>query len=223
MEFENAHTRFIQSHLDRRSGERRDRLLRGHLHAEKLFAANIWWPLKGNFDHLHPEYEVMDWRGRSYFADYGYRHGHLIFLIEIKGFASHIRDMDRTRFSNELNRELFLAGLGFRIISFSYDDVANRAELCITLLRTLLNRYHPMEQPSEPALFIEMEVIRLAYILARPFRPIDISHHCNLNHRTAIKILKSLCTKGWIRPIQNEKTVRVVAYQLVQGAWDFIT
>jgi len=223
MEFEKAHSAFIQSHLSRRSGERRDRLQRGHQHAEKLFAQLIWWPLKGNFDHLHPEYEVIDWRGRSYYTDYGFQLGQITFLIEIKGFGSHVKEMDRTKYSNELNRELFLQGIGFRVISFSYDDVAYRADLCISLLRTILNRYHPMEQPVECALLVEKEVIRLAFTLARPLRPIDIEQHCSINHRTAKKILLSLCTKGWIRPIQHKNTIRIIEYQLVQGAWDFIT
>ncbi|MNJ24078.1 hypothetical protein D3C77_184820 [compost metagenome] len=63
MTFVEAHTAFIQDHLSRRIGERRSRLERGHGHGEVLFAENIWWPLKGNFDDLHPEYEVLDWRG----------------------------------------------------------------------------------------------------------------------------------------------------------------
>ena len=34
------------------------------------FAEQIWWHLMGNFDGLEPEYEVKDWRGRSYFVDF---------------------------------------------------------------------------------------------------------------------------------------------------------
>jgi hypothetical protein len=38
-------------------------LERGHAHGEKLFLQNVWWPMFSHFDHLHPEYEVLDWRG----------------------------------------------------------------------------------------------------------------------------------------------------------------
>lgn len=58
MDFEEAHTAYIQQHLQRRKGERRGRLERGHQEAEKLFCRNIWWPLRENFDNLHPEFEV---------------------------------------------------------------------------------------------------------------------------------------------------------------------
>ncbi len=59
MTFVEAHTAFIQDHLSRRIGERRSRLERGHGYGEVLFAENIWWPLKGNFDDLHPEYGLL--------------------------------------------------------------------------------------------------------------------------------------------------------------------
>ena len=62
----------MERHLSARSGERQGRLKRGHGHAEQLFLHNVWWPLRGDFGDLHPEYEVLDWRGRSYFADFAY-------------------------------------------------------------------------------------------------------------------------------------------------------
>lgn len=68
--FEAAHERYIQQHLEARSGERRGRLERGHQYAEKLFLRTIWWPLLGRFDDLHPEYEVQDWNRRSQFLDF---------------------------------------------------------------------------------------------------------------------------------------------------------
>ncbi|WP_336245707.1 hypothetical protein [Paenibacillus apiarius] len=124
MEYEAAHAEWIHSHLERRSGERKGRLERGHQHGEVLFLRNVWWPLLGNFDYLHPEYEVMDWRGRSYFADFAWLPGHVKVIWEIKGYGSHVRDMDRKKYCEELNRDTFLQGLGFRVVSFAYDDVA---------------------------------------------------------------------------------------------------
>lgn len=75
MEFEKAHGQFINNHISRRKGERRARLERGHRHGETLFLKNVWWPLYRNLDYLHPEYEVPDWRGRSYFGDFAFYQG----------------------------------------------------------------------------------------------------------------------------------------------------
>ncbi|HUC93034.1 MAG TPA: hypothetical protein VMS09_13595 [Paenibacillus sp.] len=220
--FEKAYAAFIQRHLERRSGERKGRLERGHGHAERLFAENIWWPLKGNFDDLHPEFEVFDFRGNSYFGDYGYLPGYLKFIWEVKGFGPHVRDMDRKSYSKELNRETFLQAMGFRVVSFAYDDVAHRPEVCISLLRMLLGRFQPAEAPVDRAVLAEKEVLRLAVQLVRPIRPIDVAAHFRLNHRTAVGMLQSLCAKGWLRPERKGKEVKVLAYELVRGAWEYM-
>lgn len=47
-----AHNVFIRTHLDNRSGERRGRLERGHGHGEALFAKQIWWNLRGDFESI---------------------------------------------------------------------------------------------------------------------------------------------------------------------------
>jgi hypothetical protein len=58
--YDDEYAEFIRYHIKSRSGERRARLERGHRHGESLFLSNVWWPLRGNFDNLHPEYEVLD-------------------------------------------------------------------------------------------------------------------------------------------------------------------
>ncbi|WP_338139506.1 DUF559 domain-containing protein [Paenibacillus thiaminolyticus] len=141
MSFEKAHKAFIRHHLQRRTGERRGRLERGHREAEKLFCRNVWWPLRGSFNQLHPEYEVLDWRGLSYFCDFAWLSPQVKLIIEIKGFVPHVRNMDRQKYYNELNRETFLSAIGFQVISFAYDDVADRPELCMALLRMVISRY----------------------------------------------------------------------------------
>lgn len=162
MNFEEAHTEFIQYHLQRRSGERRDRLARGHLEAEKLFCRNIWWPMHENFIDLHPEFEVLDWRGLSYFCDFAWLTRHVKLIIEIKGFGPHVRDMDRRKYCNELNRETFLSALGYQVISFAYADVAYRPELCITLLRMILSRHQPDSSSVSLDSVAEREIILYA-------------------------------------------------------------
>ncbi len=112
MNFEHMHALWMQSHLNQRTGERRGRLERGHREAERLFCHQVWWELRGNFDELHPEFEVLDWRGRSYFCDFAWLTKFMKLIIEIKGYGPHVRDMDRQKYCNELNRETFLAANG---------------------------------------------------------------------------------------------------------------
>lgn len=223
VDFEKAHEAFLQHHLQKRSGERKGRLQRGHQMAEKLFCRNVWWPLKGSFDHLHPEYEVMDWRGLSYFCDFAWLANDRKLIFEVKGFGPHVRDMDRQKYCNELNRETFLTAMGFQVISFAYDDVAHRPELCITLLRLVIHRHHPEASPVTLRNLAERETIRLACSLARPLRPIDIVTHLNLNHRTAVRTLQALCAKGLFLPIAGASGKHVVRYELQRDQLDLLT
>lgn len=216
--FDMEHEAFIRYHLHRRSGERRGRLERGHREAEKLFCKNVWLPLRENFDDLHPEYEVLDRRGQSYFCDFAWLTRHVKLIIEIKGFGPHVRDMDRQKYCNELNRETFLSAMGFQVISFAYDDVTQRPEFCITLLRLMLSRYHPESSPASLESVTERELIRLACMLARPLRPIDVATHLSISHRTAVRALQSLCAKGWFAPLTGAEGKHVVRYELQRGA-----
>lgn len=222
MTFEEAHERYMNEHLAKRAGERRGRLERGHAHAEILFLCNVWWPLRGNFQDLHPEYEVLDWRGRPYFADFAWLPGYVKVLIEIKGFTSHVRNMDRQKYSNELNRETFLYAMGYHVISFAYDDVEQQPELCISMLRLVLNQYQPIQKPTSRALHAEKELIRLAVQLAQPIRPKDVELHFGIDHKTAVKMLQKLCMKGWMTPAYRGKGQRIVRYELVHGAMDYL-
>ncbi|WP_256717849.1 hypothetical protein [Paenibacillus odorifer] len=85
MNYEQAHEKFIAHHLANRTGERRGRLERGHGHAEKLFLQNVWWPLRGDFNDLHPEYEVLDLQRRAYFADFAFCRGRSSSCLRLKG------------------------------------------------------------------------------------------------------------------------------------------
>ncbi|WEK53172.1 MAG: hypothetical protein P0Y55_11265 [Candidatus Cohnella colombiensis] len=219
-DFNEAHLAFVSYHLDRRTGERRGRLDRGHGHAEILFAKNVWWPLKGHFDHLHPEYEVLDWRGKPYYADFVFAPHQWKIVIEIKGFTEHVTNMDRNKYCNELNRETFLSGMGFHIISFAYDDVAHRPELCIYLLRMMLSQYESSESKVERVNFADKEILRYAVFLARPLRPIDVSNHFSINHRTAIAHLKRLCHIGWVKPVPRGSGQRILYYQVTKNGLD---
>ena len=215
--FDEAHTAFIRSHLARREGERSGRLERGHAHMELLFAKNVWWPLKGQFDNLHPEYEVLNWRGRSYFADYCYMPKLWKILIEIKGFGEHVTNMDRQKYCNELNRETFLGGMGFRVISFAYGDVAYRPELCVNLLRMYLSQYEssPGDQ-RELVHYLDREVLRFAVSLARPVRPVEVAQRFGMNRRTASKHLRRLAEKGWLQPVLRGAGKWVLYYEVTK-------
>ena len=56
----------------------------------------------GNFDNLHPEYEIYDWNRKSQFLDFAFLTPLGRFGIECDGYQSHIKDMDREKFGLRL-------------------------------------------------------------------------------------------------------------------------
>jgi len=216
--YDQAHALFMKHHLANRTGERKGRLERGHRHAEQLFLRNVIWPLRGSLDDIHPEYEVPDWRGRSYYADFMWQVGLVKLIIEIKGYGPHVRDMDRSKYCNELNRENFLQAMGYQVIAFAYDDVEQRPEVCIMLLRMVLSRYQPEHSPVSRASIAEKEAIRLAIQAVEPIRPKDVAQHFAIDAKTAVAMLRKLCAKGWMVPSPRGEGERNVRYALVKGA-----
>ncbi|WP_342663456.1 hypothetical protein [Paenibacillus harenae] len=130
--------------------------------------------------------------------------------------------MDRQKYCNELNRETFLHAMGYHVISFAYDDVEQRPELCIALLRMVPSRYQTQQTPVSRALLAEKEVIRLAVQLAHPVRPKDIADHFQIDQKTAVHMLKKLCSKGWLSPARSGKGKRVVRYELGHGMLNYL-
>ncbi|MHA6532546.1 hypothetical protein [Paenibacillus sp. BAC0078] len=217
MEFEKAHSIFIEHHTSERAGERRGRLLRGHNYAEKLFLQNVWWPLFESLEHVHPEYEVLDWNRKSQFLDFAFlpasggRFG-----IECDGFQSHIKDMDREKFSYALNRDTFLTGMGWRMLHFSFDDIQQRPEVCRMLLQLALAPYLSRKTVVKDILSEEKEVLRLAWRQGKPLRPKDVCDHFEINFRTARRLLQSLSDKGFLEPVTSEQRVRFYNVKAMQ-------
>lgn len=206
MDFNQAHRTFMEKHLAGRMGERRGRLQRGHQYAEKLLLQNVWWPLFGTFEHLHPEYEVYDWNRKSQFLDFAFLPPYGRFGIECDGFQSHVKDMDREKFSYALNRDTFLTGMGWKMLHFSFDDIQSRPEVCRMLLNLAVGPYllmAPSGSPAGSASPLEKEVLRLAWHLGGSVRPRDVAVHDSVSFRTARNRLNRLVHKGWLRPVAS--------------------
>jgi hypothetical protein len=191
LDFESAHQAFIEYHAAHRSGERKGRLIRGHLYAEKLFLQNVWVPLVDNLNHMHPEYEIYDWNRKSQFIDFAYITPFGRFGIECDGYQSHVNDMDRENFSYSLNRETFLTAMGWKMVH-SFDDIQNRPEVCRMLLQMVIGPCMIRNGILNSAAIMEKEVLRLAWRLGRWIRPKDVIDHLGVDFRTARRWLRSL-------------------------------
>ena len=199
MGFEAEHETWLQEHMKRRTGERLDALRRGHGYGNWLFVERIWWPLVGHFDGLHPEYEVKDWRGRSYYADFG-SHG-----------------TDRTKYRMDLNRGLFLQSQGYLLYYIALDEMKENPAFILSSLRSILGPYLSVIEGGALRAFskIERDLMRAAVRHDRVIRPTEVARELELHPMTVIKYCRILAAKGKFRAIAKGSSGRITSYEYV--------
>ncbi|MCM3748208.1 hypothetical protein M3223_12670 [Paenibacillus pasadenensis] len=218
--FEQAHELWLNAHLRARKGEGKDRLKRGHAHGEILFLKEIWWPLFGSFDDLHPEYEVLDWRGAPCYLDFAWLPGIHRINIDVKGYGPHVQQTDRTRYSRELLREIYLQTLGYRNISIPYDSLQNDPSLIRQMMKNLLGGVTAAPVQEAPVFsLIELGLLRFARSCNGYIYPAEAAKSIGTTPRTAAKYLKSLCERGVMREI-GANNLRIKRYKYVKEIYE---
>jgi hypothetical protein len=212
------HDKWLREHLRRRNGERRDALRRGHGYGNRLFVEKIWWPLVGHFIGLHPEYEVKDWRGRSYFVDFMWVVGATRFAIEIMDYGSH--GTDRTKYRMDLNRGLFLQTQACMVLYISLDELKENSAFILSALRNILAPYLAARSGSQDSAEkrfskIERELMNAAIRRNRVIRPVEAARELELHTMTVIKYCRRLVEKGKFRALPRGNSRRVVYYEYV--------
>lgn len=218
MAFEQAHEQWLSYHLKHRKGERLDALKRGHGYGNQLFVKQVWWPLVGHLEGLHPEYEVRDWRGRSYFIDLLWQVGASRIAFEIMDFGSH--GQDRTKYRMDLNRGLFLQSQDCIVLYISLDELKENPSFIISTLRTILFPYLSTARSAVISVErayskIERELMRLAIRQHRIIRPSAAARDLELHASTVIKYCRMLVDKGKLRPVARGNSQRIIYYEYI--------
>lgn len=218
MKFAAEHERWLEHHVAVRSGERLDALRRGHGYGDQLFAERIWWPLVGHFIGLHPEFEVRDWRGRSYFVDFMWLVGSLRIVFEIMDYGSH--GTDRTKYRQDLNRGLFLQSQDCIVYCISLDELKENPSFVVSVLRNILAPYLFAVNGKSGVIErqycrMERELMRVAIRHNRIIRPKDAARELETHNMTVIKYCRSLVEKGKFRALPRGTSKRVLYYEYI--------
>lgn len=208
MKFEDSYAQWIDRHLTSRQGERERRLREGYGHAEKLFAEKVWWPAFRNLQHLHPEYEVNDFKDGYRYLDFAYIRSGLLLAVEIDGYGPHLRNISRLQFLDHSRRQNDLILDGWKVLRFTYDDVKESPRYCQQTLQQFMGRWLGEEQKIVEADYIEKEMIRLFLRTGRPITPGDICRYMGVENKTARKWLRHLAEKHWIQPASGNERLR---------------
>jgi hypothetical protein len=218
MGFEIEHEKWIKDHLSMRRGERKDALKRGHGYGNRLFAEKIWWTLTGHFRGLHPEYEIKDWRGRSYFVDYIWIFGTVRIVFEIMDYGSH--GQDRSKYRMDLNRGLFLQSQDCFVVFVSLDELKENPSFVLAMVRSILAPYLAAvvnEAGSVNHKFskIERQLMRLAIRHDRIVCPPKAAKELEIHKQTVIKYCRKLAEQGKFREIPTGSTGKIYRYEYV--------
>lgn len=211
--------KFVDEHRQHGSPERRRKLRNGVGYAERAFLETVWWPLMGNFDHLHPEYEVADYSGGTRFLDFAYVRGDVKLAIEIDGYATHARNVNRSQFAYGLHRQNMLILDHWNVFRFAFDEVEQHPRRCQRLIKQYMGSRFAITGnggPHSPRLTAtNREIARLARRLSRPLTPKDVKQHLDVSLPTVYRHLRHLVARGVLVPAGG--TLRVRAYRLADG------
>lgn len=212
--FQIAHEAYISKHMSLRKGQRLRRLKEGHGYAETSFLRYLWWKAFGNFDDLHPEYEVKDFRDGIRFIDFAFIRHSLKLAIEIDGYGPHYMELSRTQFSDQLIRQNHLILDGWLVLRFSLDDIKNRPRMCEQILQQCLGKYFCGSFAQDTSLtYIEKEILLFANSTNRPIKPIDVQKLFQFGQGKAQRILKEMLAKAILVPA-GHGTSRIRSYSL---------
>src|SRR5690606_1278637 len=94
--FDRAYREWFEKHLHESAGDRRVQLERrwkedrqGEEGGEKLFLRSVWWPVRGSFNDLIPEFEIVDKLGVTRFLDHAYMEHSTSHDFETDGYGPH--------------------------------------------------------------------------------------------------------------------------------------
>lgn len=210
--FEVEHKKFVEDHVRRRQGKRLFHLKEGHAHAEVMFLKNIWWPLFQNFDGLHPQYEVHDFKDGSRYLDFAYLTRMAKVCIEIDGRGTHSEKSGDDRFSDDRVRQNDLVLDDWMVIRFSYKHILQRPRDVQKTILHMMGKVSGGERQGELSI-VEREVLRFGIWHNGEIGVKKLREHLQMSGQFVKKTLDSLRRKGLIVAIGGPH--RIHKYRLV--------
>lgn len=208
-DFETEYRICMSKHIKQSSGERLRRLKERHGYGEKLLVEQGWWPVVGNFDDLHPEYEFVGADGNYYYLDWAYIHHPKPTVLESDSFSSHARDADRGTFSRGLNRQNEIVLSDWNILRFSIDKLKEDPILCQKTIERMFREWYGADSVGVETLDIyKREIIRLASQSASPITPAIVSLYLGKKMTFVQKQLHELVDAGYLEPASGDKRIR---------------
>ncbi|MDF2652542.1 MAG: hypothetical protein K0Q73_8347 [Paenibacillus sp.] len=203
----------------------REAVLKG-LYRNKLgtteynFLLKVWGPaFQHNFDGLHAEYPLKDFKGGVRFADFVYIRNGIKLLIEIDGFTTHARNISPGDFDDHLARQNDLILSGWLILRFSANQAEKDPYICQRQIKQAIGHWWSLTQGTLTADDTNIWMLRKQYLIHLAhrhngrIRPADVSEAFRISSATSSSWLKRFTEEGHFQPIKQ--AARVTHYALI--------
>lgn len=212
MGFEDEHQKFLAYHRRRRKGKRLYHLNHGHNHAEKMFVEKIWWPLFRNFEGLHPQYEVYDFKDGSRYLDFAFVTPMAKVCFEIDGRETHSQQAGDENFTDDRVRQNDLVLDDWMVIRFSYKHIVQRPR---DVQQTILHVKGKVAGAARlmGLSLVEREAIRFGIWHNGEISVKKLREHLRVSDRLVKKSLDSLMGRELVVPVGGPQ--RIHKYMIV--------
>jgi hypothetical protein len=181
--------------------------MKGLGHGTLEFLKAIWLPTIGNLEHLYPEWEVRDLNNGYRYLDLAYRPCGAKGCIEIQGYRSHARDIEAWRFKDLCMKQALLGLDDWLFLPIAYLSIKEEPEVCRQLVLSFVGKFvgMPITMKLGPA---EVETIRFARRLLRPFTSAELSMHLQRSERQIRRTLHTLIDMNLLEIVNGKQRYR---------------
>jgi hypothetical protein len=171
------------------------------------------FPAVGNFNHLHPEWEVRDFNNGYRYLDLAYMPVGAKGGIEIQGYGSHARDLDTRRFKDLCKRHCLLTLDGWIFLPIAYLSIIDEPKQCQQLVLSFIGKFISTDVPNKLS-WLEAETLRFARRMLRPITPLELAEHLRVSDRHTRRILHTLVELQLLCAASGQERVRTYKIQL---------
>ncbi|MBU5344626.1 transcriptional regulator [Paenibacillus lautus] len=199
--------------LNEKNPRRLEILQKGLGHGTVEFLRSVWFPAIGNFNDLHPEWEVRDFSNGYRYLDLAYMPGGARGGIEIQGYGPHARDLDVRRFKDLCRRHCLLALDGWTFLPIAYPSIVEEPKQCQQLILSFVGRFVASDVPASLS-WLEAEAVRFARRLLRPITPLELANHLRVSDRHTRRLLHKLVELQILDIASGEQRARTYKLRL---------
>ncbi|MCT1402705.1 transcriptional regulator [Paenibacillus sp. p3-SID867] len=199
--------------LNEKNPRRLEILHKGLGHGTVEFLRSVWFPAIGNFNDLHPEWEVRDFSNGYRYLDLAYMPGGARGGIEIQGYGPHARDLDVRRFKDLCRRHCLLALDGWTFLPIAYPSIVEEPKQCQQLILSFVGRFVASDVPASLS-WLEAEAVRFARRLLRPITPLELANHLRVSDRHTRRLLHKLVELQILDIASGEQRARTYKLRL---------